>query len=69
MFSPDTNGAINREDTVLNRTFQTHLPAGTYCDIISGDFSGLSPKGSCSGRTIKVITSANKYMKLYKIVL
>jgi alpha-amylase len=45
---------INREDTVLNRTFQTRLPAGTYCDIISGDFSGKSPKGRCSGRTIRV---------------
>lgn len=47
---------INREDSVLTRTFQTHLPAGTYCDIIAGDFSGRSPKGRCTGRTIRVNT-------------
>ncbi len=45
---------INREDSVLNRTFITHLPPGRYCDVISGDFTGQSPKGKCSGRTIKV---------------
>jgi alpha-amylase len=45
---------INREDSVLKRTFQTHLPAGTYCDIIAGDFTGRSPKGRCTGRTIRV---------------
>jgi alpha-amylase len=28
---------INRESTPLNRTFQTGLPEGVYCDVISGD--------------------------------
>ncbi|NTU42381.1 MAG: ATPase [Nitrospirales bacterium] len=41
---------INREDSVLNRDFQTGLAAGAYCDIIAGDWDG----SSCSGRTITV---------------
>jgi alpha-amylase len=34
----------------LTRTFQTSLPAGTYCDVASGDFSA----GTCSGPTYTV---------------
>ena len=45
---------INREDAPLQRTFQTHLPPGTYCDVIAGDFSGKPGQGSCTGRTIAV---------------
>jgi alpha-amylase len=37
--------AFNRSGSVLTRTFQTSLAAGTYCDVMNGDF--LS--GSCSG--------------------
>jgi alpha-amylase len=44
---------INREGSTLSRTFQTSLPAGTYCDVISGDFSA----GSCSGQTVVVNSS------------
>jgi len=43
---------FNRQDS-LTRTFQTGLPAGTYCDVMSGDFSG----GSCSGTTHTVDSS------------
>jgi alpha-amylase len=50
---------INREDTPLNRSFQTRMPPGAYCDVISGDFSGISPKGSCTGRTITVDVNRN----------
>lgn len=50
---------INREDTPLNRSFQTRVPPGTYCDIISGDFSGIPPQGSCTGRTITVDVNRN----------
>ncbi|MFJ3877943.1 carbohydrate-binding module family 20 domain-containing protein [Streptomyces sp. NPDC090077] len=32
--------AINHEATALTRTFQTSLPAGTYCDVQSGGGSG-----------------------------
>jgi alpha-amylase len=42
---------INRQDnTSLSRTFQTSMPAGTYCDVIHGDFSN----GACSGPTVTV---------------
>jgi alpha-amylase len=37
--------AFNRSGSALTRTFQTSLPAGTYCDVMNGDFSG----GSCTG--------------------
>ncbi|ABX06697.1 MAG TPA: ATPase [Herpetosiphon sp.] len=45
--------AINREGSSLSRTFATGLPAGTYCDVIHGDFNN----GSCSGPTISVNSS------------
>ncbi|RSS99353.1 glycosidase [Streptomyces sp. WAC07149] len=32
--------AINHETTALTRTFQTSLPAGTYCDVQSGSNGG-----------------------------
>jgi alpha-amylase len=44
--------AINREGAALNRTFTTGLPAGTYCDVIHGDFNKAA--GTCSGPTISV---------------
>ncbi|MDP9794133.1 alpha-amylase [Catenuloplanes nepalensis] len=37
--------AINRTGGTLNRTFQTSLPAGTYCDVQHGDLTG----GGCTG--------------------
>lgn len=42
--------AINRESFAISRTFQTSLPAGTYCDIQHGDRSG----GGCTGPTYQV---------------
>jgi alpha-amylase len=42
--------AINKESYGLYRTFQTGLPAGTYCDVIHGDFEN----GVCSGPTTQV---------------
>src|SRR5215207_8384206 len=44
--------AINREGGTLSRAFQTGLPAGTYCDVIHGDFD--SAAGTCSGPTVTV---------------
>ncbi|GLW71597.1 alpha-amylase [Kitasatospora phosalacinea] len=38
--------AINHETTALTRTFQTSLPAGSYCDVQHGD---PSAGGGCSG--------------------
>jgi alpha-amylase len=37
--------AFNSGGSGLTRTFQTSLPAGTYCDVMNGDFAG----GSCTG--------------------
>jgi alpha-amylase len=37
--------AFNRSGSALTRTFQTSLPAGTYCDVMAGDLAG----GSCTG--------------------
>ncbi|MEU9508347.1 carbohydrate-binding module family 20 domain-containing protein [Micromonospora sp. NPDC048170] len=39
--------AINRTGGTLTRTFQTSLPAGTYCDVQHGDLTG----GGCTGPT------------------
>ncbi|XP_032821982.1 alpha-amylase-like [Petromyzon marinus] len=41
---------INNDDWALDATLQTGLPAGTYCDVISGNLSG----GRCTGAQISV---------------
>ncbi|MGW4940821.1 carbohydrate-binding module family 20 domain-containing protein [Actinoplanes sp. NPDC004185] len=45
--------AFNRSGSALTRTFQTSLPAGTYCDVMAGDLSG----GSCTGPAYTVTSS------------
>ncbi|HET9138056.1 carbohydrate-binding module family 20 domain-containing protein [Actinophytocola sp.] len=42
--------AFNRDGGTLSRTFQTDLPAGTYCDVAGADFSA----GTCGGATYAV---------------
>jgi alpha-amylase len=42
--------AFNRSGAAFTRTFQTSLPAGTYCDVMNGDFAG----GSCTGPSYTV---------------
>lgn len=52
---------INKESGALTRSFHTSLPAGNYCDIISGDFtpaSGSTP-AACSGTVVTVDGSGN----------
>jgi alpha-amylase len=46
--------AINHEGASLTRTFQTSLPAGTYCDVQHGD---PTTGGGCSGTTYAVNSS------------
>jgi alpha-amylase len=41
---------INNDNYGLDRTFQTGLPGGAYCDVISGN----KINGSCTGKTITV---------------
>ncbi|MFV2020750.1 carbohydrate-binding module family 20 domain-containing protein [Micromonospora sp. LOL_023] len=43
--------AINKEGSALTRTFQTSLPAGSYCDVQHGD---PTPGGGCTGPTVTV---------------
>jgi hypothetical protein len=45
--------SIKKHNTLTNnptQMFQTCLPAGTYCDVISGHKSG----SSCTGKTVTV---------------
>jgi alpha-amylase len=42
--------SFNRAGGALTRTFSSSLPAGTYCDVANGDFSG----GACAGTTVTV---------------
>lgn len=52
---------INQESGALARSFHTSLPAGRYCDVISGDFTpaaGSTP-ASCSGTVVTVDASGN----------
>lgn len=44
----------------INKNLQTSLPAGTYCDVISGDKNG----GSCTGKTINVDGNGNAQIQL-----
>lgn len=41
---------VNREGGELSQTFQTSLPAGTYCDVMSGELVD----GACTGGTVEV---------------
>jgi len=42
--------AFNTDGYALDRNFQTCLPAGVYCDVISGNADG----GRCTGKSITV---------------
>lgn len=42
---------INHESSAVNRTFQTSLPEGSYCDVQHGD---PGANGACSGPTYTV---------------
>merc|ERR1719295_1324642 len=42
--------AINGESFDLDADIQTGLPAGTYCDVISGNLEG----GKCTGGSVTV---------------
>ncbi|XP_029405441.2 alpha-amylase A [Bactrocera dorsalis] len=51
-FCRDNKGfvAFNNDNYDLNTSLQTCLPAGTYCDIISGEKSG----STCTGKSVVV---------------
>ncbi|KAL0838999.1 hypothetical protein ABMA28_016996 [Loxostege sticticalis] len=52
--------AFNNDSWDLNQTLQTCLPAGRYCDIISGSKSG----NSCTGKTITVGNDGRAHISL-----
>lgn len=54
--------AINGESGDFKHDLQTRLPAGTYCDIISGHSNG----SSCSGATVTVGSNGMARIKLSK---
>ncbi|HXH78875.1 alpha-amylase family protein [Nocardioides sp.] len=56
-FSRGTKGyaVVNREGFSVSRTWQTSLPAGTYCDVIMGDIN--SARTGCLGRSVVVSSS------------
>ncbi|KAJ3540767.1 hypothetical protein NMY22_g4158 [Coprinellus aureogranulatus] len=53
--------AINNRDDAWNDTFQTSLPAGTYCEAISGKPSG----SGCTGGTVTVDSSGRFTASVY----
>jgi len=40
---------VNNENSTVSTSYQTGLPAGTYCDLVHGDFAN----GSCTGPTVQ----------------
>jgi alpha-amylase len=53
--------AINKESGTLSRSFKTSMPAGRYCDVISGDFTPATSTtaASCSGNVVTVDATGN----------
>ena len=47
--------AIDNEGSAITRTFTTGLPAGSYCDVISGTVSS----GACTATAVTVDSSGN----------
>ncbi|MFE0464730.1 carbohydrate-binding module family 20 domain-containing protein [Kitasatospora sp. NPDC058965] len=49
--------AINNEGSTVTKTYATGLAAGTYCDVIHGDYTAAT--GACSGPTVTVDANGN----------
>ncbi|WP_344311480.1 alpha-amylase family protein [Fodinicola feengrottensis] len=54
--------AVNRESGGLDQTLHTGLAAGTYCDVLSGDFNLTTH--ACTGRTISVASDGTAHITL-----
>ncbi|XP_063239712.1 alpha-amylase-like [Bacillus rossius redtenbacheri] len=61
-FSRGSKGfvAFNDDTSDMKQTIQTSLPAGTYCDVVSGSKSG----SSCTGKTVTVDSSSKAYVEI-----
>ncbi|MEJ1278042.1 hypothetical protein NN561_008961 [Cricetulus griseus] len=51
---------FNNDDWSLSTTLQTGLPAGTYCDVISGD----KVDGNCTGIKVNVGNDGNAHFSI-----
>lgn len=51
---------LNLEGSDLDQTFQTGLPAGTYCDVISGNYEN----GRCTGEQVVVGTGGTAQVQI-----
>lgn len=51
---------FNNDDWALSTTLQTGLPAGTYCDVISGD----KVDGNCTGTLIQVNSDGTAHFSI-----
>lgn len=54
--------AINREGFGMDQWLQTGMPAGTYCQVLSGDFD-LTTK-ACTGQTVTVYADGKTHVVL-----
>jgi alpha-amylase len=52
--------ALNNDTSVWNNTFQTSLPAGTYCNVVNGVLSG----GTCTADTVAVNSSGQATLSI-----
>lgn len=52
--------AINADNHDLDRTLQTKLPPGTYCDVISGNLEN----GVCTGKSVIVDETGKANVKI-----
>lgn len=53
--------AFNRQNADLDQTLKTHLPSGTYCDIISGRRDNSN---KCTGSSVVVNADGTAHIKL-----
>ncbi|KFO26902.1 Pancreatic alpha-amylase [Fukomys damarensis] len=51
---------FNNDDWALSSTLQTGLPAGTYCDVISGD----KVDGNCTGIKVQVAADGTAHFSI-----
>ncbi len=49
--------ALNNSTSAWTKTFATHLPAGTYCNVVQGTLNGAGT--ACTGGTVAVDASGN----------
>lgn len=54
--------SINRENFSMDRTLQSGMPAGVYCDVLSGSFDLTSR--ACGGRTVTVAANGTVRVQL-----